>query len=297
MPIVYNGPGGGGGSGTVQSVTAADTSITVAGTAANPTVKTGTLDVIAADHPPAADWSNNSHKITSLANGTAAQDAAAFGQITGADGWVDDTAETWTFASATTFTVAGDLRTKYQVGTRLKLTQSATVKYFVVILDPTFGGGNTTVTISGGSDYTFANAAVSANFHSYAASPQGYPGWFNWTPGWTGFSANPTVREAKFAVVGRAAAVAYADNGNGTSNATTFTVTGCPVAPNSGISFTSFQATVVDNGFVQTSPGNAFWSGGSSTLTIQKTLSGTGFTASGTKGSTGGGLQAMILTL
>ena len=81
MPIVYESEGGGGGSGTVQSVTAADTSIVVAGTAANPTVKTGTLDVIAADHPPAADWSNNSHKITSLANGTSATDAAAFGQI------------------------------------------------------------------------------------------------------------------------------------------------------------------------------------------------------------------------
>jgi hypothetical protein len=69
-----------GGGGTVTSVTAADTSITIAGTATAPTVATGTLDVIAADHPAAANWSNNSHKITSLANGTAAQDAAAFGQ-------------------------------------------------------------------------------------------------------------------------------------------------------------------------------------------------------------------------
>ena len=81
MPIVYESASRGGGSGTVTSVTAADTSIVIAGTATDPTVKTGTLDVIAADHPPAADWSNNSKKITSLANGAAAQDAAAFGQI------------------------------------------------------------------------------------------------------------------------------------------------------------------------------------------------------------------------
>jgi hypothetical protein len=75
-------PGTGGGTGTVTSVTATDTSIVVSGTATvNPTIATGTLDVIAADHPPAANWSNNSHKITSLANGSAAQDAAAFGQI------------------------------------------------------------------------------------------------------------------------------------------------------------------------------------------------------------------------
>ena len=65
----------------VVSVAAADTSIVVGGTATAPTLATGTLDVIAADHPPAANWSNNSKKITSLANGSAAQDAAAFGQI------------------------------------------------------------------------------------------------------------------------------------------------------------------------------------------------------------------------
>ena len=81
MPIVYESASKGGGSGTVTSVTAADTSIVIAGTAAAPTVATGTLDVIAADHPPAADWSNNAKKITGLANGVAASDAAAFGQI------------------------------------------------------------------------------------------------------------------------------------------------------------------------------------------------------------------------
>lgn len=80
MPYIS---GGGGGGGTVTGVTAADTSIVIAGTAAAPTVATGTLDVIAADHAPAADWSNNSHKITSLATGTAATDAMAFGQVNG----------------------------------------------------------------------------------------------------------------------------------------------------------------------------------------------------------------------
>lgn len=65
--------------GVVTSVTAADTSIVISGTG-TPTVRTNTLDVIATQHPPAADWSNNSHKITSLANGSSAQDAAAYGQ-------------------------------------------------------------------------------------------------------------------------------------------------------------------------------------------------------------------------
>src|SRR5438128_988391 len=83
MPIVRpdQSSGGGGGGGGVNSVTAADTSVVVAGTPADPTIATATLDVIAADHPPAANWSNNSKKITALANGAAASDAAAFGQI------------------------------------------------------------------------------------------------------------------------------------------------------------------------------------------------------------------------
>lgn len=75
---------GGGGAGTVTSVTATDASIVVSGTAAAPTIATGPLSTIATLHAPSADWSNNSHKITSLANGTLATDAAAFGQITAA---------------------------------------------------------------------------------------------------------------------------------------------------------------------------------------------------------------------
>jgi hypothetical protein len=67
--------------GQLPVLTAADTSAVVAGTATAPTVRTATIDVIATQHPAAADWSNNSHKITSLTNGSGAQDAAAFGQI------------------------------------------------------------------------------------------------------------------------------------------------------------------------------------------------------------------------
>ena len=68
MPYTSNTPAGGSGSGTVTSVTATDTSIVVGGTATAPTIATGTLDVIAADHPAAADWSNNGHAITSVSD-------------------------------------------------------------------------------------------------------------------------------------------------------------------------------------------------------------------------------------
>ena len=72
--------GGGSGSG-ITSVTAGDGSVVASGTAEAIVLETGTLDEIASLHPPAANWSNNGQKITSVANGSAAQDVAAFGQI------------------------------------------------------------------------------------------------------------------------------------------------------------------------------------------------------------------------
>lgn len=122
-----NGSGGGG----VSSVTAADTSIVIAGTGTAPTVATGTLDVIATDHPPAANWSNNSHKITSLTNGSAAQDAAAFGQIpTSAStigGMLTATYDPATIAQQVLGTTAVQTVTNKRIQPRLvAVTQSAT---------------------------------------------------------------------------------------------------------------------------------------------------------------------------
>lgn len=65
----------------VNSVTAADASAVVTPTTGAVTVKTGTLDAIATAEPPVAAVPLNAQKITGLANGSGAQDAAAFGQI------------------------------------------------------------------------------------------------------------------------------------------------------------------------------------------------------------------------
>jgi hypothetical protein len=68
-------------SATVGTVAAADTSIVIAGTATAPTVKTGTLDVIATQHPPAAAVGMNSQKITNGAAATLATDYPVLSQI------------------------------------------------------------------------------------------------------------------------------------------------------------------------------------------------------------------------
>ena len=73
--------GSSGGSGTVTSVSSADTSIVVTNPTTTPSLKVATLDVIATNEPPAASVPMNAQKFTGLANGSAATDSAAFGQI------------------------------------------------------------------------------------------------------------------------------------------------------------------------------------------------------------------------
>lgn len=75
---------GGGGAGTVTSVTAADASVVVGGTAAAPTIATAPLNTIAALHAATGAVDLASHKLTSVSNGTTASDGATFGQLPGA---------------------------------------------------------------------------------------------------------------------------------------------------------------------------------------------------------------------
>lgn len=109
-------------------------------------------------------------------------------------GWIP-AGETWTYASADdptyTFTVAADVTTKYSVGMKIKLTQG-TVKYFIITAVSTFSGGNTTITVYGGTDYDLANSAISANAYSMMRTPVGFP----MSPAkWSVVASDATVRE------------------------------------------------------------------------------------------------------
>ena len=155
------------------------------------------------------------------------------GAIANWDGWMP-AGETWTYASATSFTVSGDVTAKYPKGTKIKLTQT-TVKYFYVI-GTSYSAPNTTITITGGSDYSLANAAITDNYYSYVSSPQGFPDWFNYTPtlGATGSMTftSTTIQLARFKIIGSmvtAAVAAIGTTGGTASNGLTFTH---PVAAN-----------------------------------------------------------------
>jgi hypothetical protein len=87
-------------------------------------------------------------------------------------GWIP-AGETWTYASATTFTISGDKTDKYQVNNKIKLTQT-TAKYFRIVAI-SYSSPNTTVTVNGGGTYTLADASITSPNYSKIDNPQGFP--------------------------------------------------------------------------------------------------------------------------
>lgn len=88
-------------------------------------------------------------------------------------GW-QTVSDSWSYASGTgtnvgTITVPTDATTTYQAGMKLKFTQT-TVKYAIITKVEA-----TTLTIYMGTDYTIANAAISAISVSNAKAPFGFP--------------------------------------------------------------------------------------------------------------------------
>lgn len=214
---------------------------------------------------------------TALNGGLAATGTITF---TGTwDGWIGSN-ETWTYVSATTFTVASDVTGKYQRGDKLKLTQT-TAKYFYVATTPTFGAGVTTVTVTGGSDYSLANAAITLPFYSKDATPQGFPTWFNYTPTWTGFTAAVPTGTVKFSIYGRACTVYVGADTAGTSNSTGFSMS-VPVTASGGTTYAA--GTGLDNSAFRTTPCRAEIGNGATAVTFGLSASGGGtWTNSGTK--------------
>jgi len=164
------------------------------------------------------------------------------------DGWMPAN-ETWTYASATSFTVSGDVTAKYPKGTKIRLTQT-TPKYFYVI-GTSYASPNTTVTITGGSDYTLANAAVTDNRYSYASTPQGFPDWFNWTPTYSCSGSmtytSVTTNVAKFKVIGSACFVEFGARGTTGGTADIYIMISPPIIP-VNLSFTIGGGAVIYDG-------------------------------------------------
>lgn len=119
------------------------------------------------------------------------------------DGWQPDS-DVWEYVSETSFKIAGkDACDRFPVGTMIKLAQT-TVKYFYVVKAEYVT--DTTVTVTGGTNYGLANATITDPCYSYVATPQGFPRWFNWTPSWSASGSmtfTPSTNQASFCIVGR----------------------------------------------------------------------------------------------
>lgn len=140
----------------------------------------------------------------------------------GLDGWIP-AEETWTYASATTITVPSGAASKYQKGDKIKITNNSATKYFYIV-----SVADTVLTVTGGSDYTVHDSAISNNFYSKIENPQGFPTSFGFTSTVSGFTPAPSL-SLKFTISGGTLIIDQFDVG-GTSNATTFSFT-IPVAP------------------------------------------------------------------
>ena len=130
-------------------------------------------------------------------SGVARTNLAAEIKLSLLDGWTP-AAESWTYASATTITVPSGAASKYSVGDKIKLTQT-TAKYFYIVTV-----ADTLLTVTGGADYTVANAAITSPYYSKASSPVGFPQWFNHNTGQTGITIGNGTLIRKFQISGRA---------------------------------------------------------------------------------------------
>lgn len=91
------------------------------------------------------------------------------------DGW-NSVADTWTYASASTITVPSGAASLYQVGDKIKFTQTTT-KYAVIS-----AVADTLLTIIVNTDYVVANAAITSPCVSRMENPMGWPSSFAYTP-------------------------------------------------------------------------------------------------------------------
>ena len=127
--------------------------------------------VVETDTPGWADWlideDNMASDLDTVAPTQQSVKAYVTSSATPADGWT--AAGTFTYASATTITVAAGAAAIYQVGDKIKLTQT-TPKYFYIT-----AVADTQLTVNGGGIYTVADAAITSPYYSHQHTPLLFP--------------------------------------------------------------------------------------------------------------------------
>ena len=142
-----------------------------------PTGPQGTAGTQGATGPTGPTGPNNiTTSTTTNITGYLYGDGSNVGTKGTQDGWIL-AGETWTYASSTTITVPSGAASRFQVGDKVKCTNNSTTKYFYIR-----AVASTTLTVTGGSDYTVHDSAITSIYVSRAESPLGFPRYFNFTP-------------------------------------------------------------------------------------------------------------------
>lgn len=115
----------------------------------------------------------------------------------GGTGWQEVT-ETWTRTGNHTFTVVGDLTTKYGKSTKVHYKDGGAFEYGV-IFSSAFSSPNTTITLHTNTNYLMAAATITDTAISYQENPQGFPHYFDFTPSLTNFTSTSATITAKWA--------------------------------------------------------------------------------------------------
>lgn len=198
------------------------------------------------------------------------------------DGW-NVLFDTLTYATANTFTISGDWTSVFTRGVKIRLMQTS-VKYFSVVKS-VHSSGTTTVTVTGGSDYSLANAAITDPYYSNWENPTGFPATFSWTPTFGGFSADPTGTYI-FRIMPQGIYVDVQQSVNGTSNATSFSISAPPGVTFAASARLGLIYAAIDNSLVVgTTPGYVQSNAGGTQYNVSKDFTSgiNGWTASNGK--------------
>lgn len=179
------------------------------------------------------DFSNRSQELTGSESNLTAYYPIEDGATptptptAGSVGW-DSAGESWTYASATTITVPSDATAKYSPGDKIRLKQGGSYKYFYVV-----GVTSTVLTVTGGSDYSVANATITDNYFAKGATPVGFPQYFNWTPTYSASDSltwtNVETDVARFSITGRTVHVRLSATGTSGGTASNYLYATTPV--------------------------------------------------------------------
>lgn len=131
--------------------------------------------------------------------------------------WIPFTATGGLVVSASSFKLRGDRTATFTSGCRIRWQEATGTYKYGQVMSALTSGGDTTVSLIPNADYSMSINPLTIDY-SYAATPPGWPIWFNWTPTITGFSSNPTNGVYRYAPFGTLIFITIREATNGTSN-------------------------------------------------------------------------------